>query len=238
MRPPPGQRQASLTREQIALAATKLVEEEGVRALSMRRIAQALGVGTMTLYHYVSTKDELLQLIDDSLMAELVIPDAELPADDWRAAMTMIAMRTRAVLRRHPWGVSAAGGLASPGPPGPNAVRHFEQSLAAATATGLEPEERFEVVTLIDDYVFGYSLRARAHDAGAEPPESDMIAFVQRTLANADFPQLASLFPPGASVVDAWRRFEAIEQDESRFTRGLERLLDGIALDLERRNLT
>jgi AcrR family transcriptional regulator len=231
-RPQPGERRASLTRDQIARAAIDLIDVEGAAALSMRRIAQSLGVGTMTLYHYVRTKDELLQLIDDTVMGELVIPEAELPAEDWRQALTMIATRSREIFRRHPWTLSALGGLGNG--PGPNAMRHFEQSLAAAAGTGLEPEACLEIVLLVDDYVFGHSLRA-TQEEHSEDEAADALAFVRELVAGGDFPHLASLFPPGDSIADTAKRFEAIEQDDTRFGRGLDRLLDGIALDLERR---
>jgi len=69
----------------------------------MRRIATELDAGTMTLYHYVRTKDELLSLVLDSVMGELVIPDEEGLPSDWRDALTKIAERTRTALERHPW---------------------------------------------------------------------------------------------------------------------------------------
>jgi AcrR family transcriptional regulator len=230
-RPQPGERRASLTRDQIARAATDLIDAEGTAALSMRRIAQSLGVGTMTLYHYVRTKDELLQLIDDTVMGELLIADGDLPADDWRRALTMIATRSRETFRRHPWTLSALGGVGNG--PGPNAMRHFEQSLAAAASTGLEPEACLEIVLFVDDYVFGHSLRDSQEDHSGDDA-ADALALLQELVAGGDFPHLASLFPPGGSAADVAKRFEAIEQDDARFERGLVRLLDGIALDLER----
>jgi AcrR family transcriptional regulator len=233
-RPAPGERRASLTREQIAATAMALVDEEGVAALSMRRIAQALGVGTMTLYHYVRTKDELLELIDDAMMGELLVDDDELPADDWRAALTAIALRSREVHRRHPW----VGGLGNR--IGPNGLRHFEQSLAAVAGTGLGPEERLDVVSLIDEYVFGFGVRAAVGpgDPGSEDSVfREMRSYVEEQLKSGEFPHIEALFPPGVDRAEVWQRFQVLERDEHRFRRGLDRLLDGIALDLERRGL-
>jgi AcrR family transcriptional regulator len=65
----------------------------------MRRVAAELGAGTMTLYHYVRTKDDLRALMDDAIMGELLIPTDELPAG-WRAALTEIARRSHATFRR------------------------------------------------------------------------------------------------------------------------------------------
>ena len=81
----------------------RIADREGFAAVSMRRIATELDAGTMTLYHYVRTKDELLTLVVDAVMAEVVIPATEPIPTDWRAALTMVAERTRAALERHPW---------------------------------------------------------------------------------------------------------------------------------------
>jgi AcrR family transcriptional regulator len=201
----------------------------------MRRIAQALGVGTMTLYHYVRTKDELLALIDDTIMGELLVDASELPADDWRKGLTAIALKTRELHRRHPWLISALGGLGNR--IGPNGMRHFEQSLAAVAGTGLAPEDRLELVALVDEYVFGHALRAATDEHIADDFRAEMRSFLEGQLATGDFPHIAALIPEGADLDEAWRRFEGVDQDEQRFVRGVELLLDGIALDLERRGL-
>src|SRR5690606_32931566 len=113
-----------------------------------------LRAGTMTLYHYVSTKQELLMLMSDALMADVLVPPDELP-DDWRAAITVIARRSRDVILAHPWAMEALRSVAG----GPNSLRHFEQSLAAVAPVGLTDAERLELVFTIDDYVFGYVVR-------------------------------------------------------------------------------
>src|SRR5262249_21982259 len=85
-RPEPGSRRPRFTREQIAAAALAIADAEGMEAVSMRRVAADLGAGTMTLYHYVRTKDELIALMDDAIVGEVLLPDDELPRG-WRAAM-------------------------------------------------------------------------------------------------------------------------------------------------------
>jgi AcrR family transcriptional regulator len=234
-RPAPGERRPSLTREKIVASAMALVDQEGIAALSMRRIAQDLGVGTMTLYHYVRTKDELLDLIDDAMMGELLLSDDELPPDDWRKGLTAIAMRSREVHRRHPWIIRTLDGLGNR--IGPNGLRHFEQSLAAVAGTGLGPEDRLDIISLVDEYAFGFGLRA-ASDTGHEETGAfaEIAAYVESQLDTGDFPHIEALFPPGVDRAEVWQRFEEIERDETRFRRGLDRLLDGIALDIDRRS--
>src|SRR5215467_13563766 len=88
--PEPGARRAGHTRDEIARVAIVIADEEGFEAVSMRSVARALGSGTMTLYHYVRDKDDLVALMDDALMAEVLVPDDEFP-EDWRDALTAIA---------------------------------------------------------------------------------------------------------------------------------------------------
>jgi AcrR family transcriptional regulator len=123
----------------------------------MRRIAQEMGVGTMSLYYYVKTKADLIAVMDDALMAEVLAPS--LPPN-WREALTVIAARTRDVFLRHPWALSSM--LSAP--PGVNAMRHMEQCLQALTGTGMTIREKLALLAIIDDFVFGYALREAASD--------------------------------------------------------------------------
>src|SRR5262245_12639315 len=78
-RPEPRARRPAHTRDGIASAAIRIADAEGFEAVSMRRVAAELRAGTMTLYHYVRTKDELLALVDNAVMGELLVPPGELP---------------------------------------------------------------------------------------------------------------------------------------------------------------
>jgi AcrR family transcriptional regulator len=96
----PGSRKPRLSREQIAKAALFLADSEGIEALSMRRVAEELGAGTMTLYYYIRTKDDLLALVEDALMGETVEACEPMPKG-WRAALTRLATAMRATYVRH-----------------------------------------------------------------------------------------------------------------------------------------
>lgn len=233
-RPEPGARKPRLTREQIAAAALGIADADGLEAVSMRRVASELGVGTMTLYYYVETKDELLALMGDSMMAELIVPAAEMPSD-WRAALGLIATRSREALRRHPWAVEGM-----PGALGPNAMRHIEQSFAAVEDLAVDLATKFEIISMVDAYAFGYTLselqeaaERRRHGGRTQWVEA-MAAYIDAQLATGEFPHMSRAVGGGGAraVIE---RLSALEDDEQRFQRGLDRLLDGIALDLERR---
>jgi AcrR family transcriptional regulator len=232
-RPEPGARRARFTREQIAEAALKIADTEGFEAVSMRRVAAELGAGTMTLYHYVRTKDELVALMDNAIMGELLIPDGELPSD-WREALTLIARRTRDAFARHPWTLEMSdAGLA------PNGLRHMEQSVAAVAGLGLDFVESFEIISLVDELVFGHAVRGRGpgpDDPVAREEWLDQAAvYIEEQVATGEYPHLEAMLPDGG-VSAVWERLEEADADDSRFERGLKRLLDGIELDLKRRD--
>jgi AcrR family transcriptional regulator len=228
-RPEPTARRPRFSREQIASTALAIADAEGFAAVSMRRVAAELGSGTMSLYRYISTKSELAALIDDALMAEAVVPDEELPGD-WRSALTMVAYRTRDVYLRHPWAIKALqgeGGANRGAPMGPNGLRHFEQSMAALAAAPFDTRGKLDLLTIVDDYVFGHVLRAAELNArtSAEPSPAEIAAimnFVEDQLRSGRFPQLAALAddPAGRSVADP-------ERLEQRFELGLQALIDG-----------
>ncbi len=222
LRPEPSSRKPSHTRAEIAAAALQIADAEGFDAVSMRRVAQQLGAGTMTLYHYVRNKDELVTLMFDAVMAEVLIPEEELTGG-WRRAIERIAVRSREAFGRHGWSLERLGD----GRPGPNGMRHFEQSLAAIADLDLPPYEKFELIGLIDDYVFGYSLREAEelveHERGWAPETLD---FFQRQLDSGDFPLIRDFL--GADVDAGIKRVVEYVGRPGRFERGLERLLDGI----------
>ena len=232
-RPEPGSRRPRFSRDQIARLALEIADAEGFDAVSMRRLAAELGAGTMSLYHYVATKDDLVALMDDALMAEALIPEGEMPPG-WREALSEVARRTRAALVRHPWALVALQESQF----GPNAMRHFEQSLAAVAGTGLEPSAKFELLALVDDYVFGNVLhtaeaKKRAAIAKANPEMvKALIELGTAQVQSGAFPHIAALFA-GAVTGDGAEVSPGPALDESTLTRqfesGLQAVLDGAA---------
>ena len=221
----PGSRRPSVTREQIADQALALADADGLDAVSMRRVAAELGVGTMTLYHYVRTKDDLWALMGDRIMGELLVPAGELPLDDWRAAISAIARSSRQVFDRHRWVFSALEG----GQLGPNGLRHFEQSLAAVASTGADAAGRLEIIALVDDFVFGYALR-RAQDQQEQLDEvwlQAAEAYVTEQLETGEYPYIEALLGDGDRRA-TWDRLAELAHGSDRFEHGLEAMLDGI----------
>ncbi|HKZ15659.1 MAG TPA: TetR/AcrR family transcriptional regulator [Solirubrobacterales bacterium] len=223
----PASRRPAHTRADIARAALEIADSEGFEAVSMRRVAQRLGAGTMTLYHYVRNKEELVALMSDAVMAEVVVPEGEL-SDEWRTALTEIANRSHDAFKAHHWVFQK---INDDGVPGPNGMRHFEQSLQAVAGLDLDREQTFEVIGQVDDYVFGYSLRevqeAKEQEHGWSPA---VIDFFKRELATGDYPLIAEFFGDEDFETTFNEAMELLA-GASRFNRGLKRLLDGIEAD-------
>jgi AcrR family transcriptional regulator len=232
LRPEPGGRRPSLTRDRIAAVAIEIADNEGFDAVSMRNVARALGVGTMSLYHYIRTKDDLLALMDDRLLAEVVVPDDELPGH-WRDALATIARRSRAAWGERPWTLYAMQGARI----GPNGMKHVEQSLRAVSGLGLSRAEQLDLISLVDDYVIGFSMRQQELPLmqADEWAELDaMTEYMATWIDSGAYPSLKE-FVGDADPATAWREVAAETFDDDRFERGLQTLLDGIELRLRRR---
>src|SRR5580698_990160 len=186
-----------LTREKIAAAALSIADKDGFEAVSMRRVARELKAGTMSLYYYVKSKDDLTAVMDDALMGEALLPS--LPRG-WRRAITEIARHTHAIFTRHPWALVAM--LSAP--PGINAMRHMEQCLEALAETRMTAKQKITLLATVDDFVFGHALREAATDATID------MGFATSQLATGAFPRLVEVFSNGR-----------IEPHKGRFDQGL-----------------
>jgi AcrR family transcriptional regulator len=194
-------RKSHLTRENIAAVAVTIADKDGFEAVSMRRVAQELNVGTMSLYYYIKTKDDLIAVMDDALMAEALLPS--LPKG-WKLGIVEIARRTHALFIRHPWALRSM--LSAP--PGLNAMRHMEQCLEALAETSMTGGEKLTLLAMVDDFVFGHALREAADHSTVDAE------FATSQLRSGAFPRLVEVFGDGR-----------IYAQGDRFEQGLRKLL-------------
>jgi AcrR family transcriptional regulator len=216
----PAQRRPGLTQEAIVAAAIAIADAEGLAAVSIRRVAAGLGARAMSLYTYIERKEDLLYLMADRVAGEVLIPPGELPAD-WRAAITMVVRRERAVASRHPWMIELVGRQVRFGP---NGLRHAEQTLAALAGLGLGPQATVRVAAAIDTYSLGQVVRQEGERGGSRRDgltdaerETLMQPYFQRLLASGEFPRLAPVLAGGG-----------LRDGGDTFEQGLSWLLDGI----------
>jgi AcrR family transcriptional regulator len=221
--------QPALSRQQIVGAAITIADAEGFEAVTMRRIASELGVGTMSLYWHVPNKDNLLELMRDELMGEVEMPDP--PSGDWRADLRQIASQTRTTMKKHPWMLAIFASIPSIGP---NMLRHADLSLAAVDGLGLDLHTMFSLISVVDDYTLGFTLgevnqEVARSQIGLTPEElrqrwvDSVIPFTREALATGKYPRLARLQDDSFDFLDSDRHFSY----------GLECVLDGIAARIE-----
>ena len=145
--------EVSLSKQRVVTEAIRLADNEDVDKLSMRRLANELGAGVMSLYYYVANKDELLDA-----MIDVVFDEIELPTDtaDWKAAMRQRAVSARQVLARHPWAITLMESRTAPGPAN---LRHREAVFACLRKAGFSVEMATHANWLLDSYVYGFALQ-------------------------------------------------------------------------------
>ncbi|MFZ5438986.1 MAG: TetR/AcrR family transcriptional regulator [Myxococcota bacterium] len=139
-----------VTRELALAKAMTLADEEGLEALSMRRLAQALGVEAMSLYHHVQNKDEILDGMVDLVFAEMELPR---PDDDWKQGVRRRCHSARAVLKRHRW---ALGVMESRTTPGPHNLTHHDAMLGCFLRAGFSLPLTGHAYAAIDAFVYGF----------------------------------------------------------------------------------
>ena len=147
-------RRSPLTRDQVVVAAVSLADEDGISAVSMRKVAARLGVEAMSLYHHVANKDDLLDGMVDAVTAEFTVPTDP----DWRAVVRGRCHAARAALRRHPW---AVGLMDSRSSPGLATLRHHEAVLASLRSAGFSVAGAAHAFALIDSFLYGFALQER-----------------------------------------------------------------------------
>jgi AcrR family transcriptional regulator len=224
----PGGRTRGLSRADIVDVAVAVADAEGTGAVSMRRIAKDLQVGVMSLYWHIESKEDLHQLMLETVQAEIKAAD---PSGDWRADLAVYARNTRAAMHRHPWAIDYIGA----GPPsGPNNARNADLLIAALDGVGLDVMTTIWTLMTVSTYVMGAALREiqemrweRAAEETMSGMADDEIAeafaeFDRRVRASGRYPHLAKVFDAGIDP-------DAPETRDDRFEFGLSCVLDGIA---------
>jgi AcrR family transcriptional regulator len=145
-----------LSRERVLRGAIAVADAGGIGALTIRSLAQELGVKPMSVYHYVANKDEILDGIVDFVFSEI-----ELPVDggDWRTEMRRRADSARRVLSRHPWVTPLLQSRISAGPA---TLRHHNAIIGTLRGAGFSVEQTAHAFALIDSYVYGFALSEAA----------------------------------------------------------------------------
>jgi len=228
--PQPARRSRGLSRERIVAAAIELVEAEGLSALSMARLAERLGCGTMSLYRHVGGKDDLLIQMMDTVLGEEPLPAS--PPEGWRARLEFSSRLQWKGFRRHPW-LAPALSLTRPQLV-PNGMRHTEWTLRALEGLGLTQQQKIHIHIALFSHLRGLALslepEAQAEqdsgmtsDEWMETRQEEFFAVMR----GGDFPMMLEMFNDDLEMdLDALFEFGL-----GRFLDGLERYLSAAASD-------
>ena len=233
-RPPEraGQPRGKTSLDEVIEAALRIVDAEGLEALTLRRLAAELGVGAMTVYSYVRDKDELLDLVVDRAVAEVALPP---PDGDWRDRARALARNLRTTLLAHPSGMR----LISERPMrGPNSFRLLDAGLGIFRNAGFSDEQAADAYPALGNYVLGHVLaettalspHLQSDEASGQP--ATLLASVVQRLPPEHFPNVTALAPylyDEASASSATDRSSESARSRRRFEFGLESLILGLA---------
>ena len=217
--------------EVIVEAAVRLADAEGLEAVSMARVAKELGFTTMSLYRYVESKEELLQLMWNA--SAQGVNGLVLEGTDWREKLKMWATVQRQVLDLHPWLTQMP--MAAP-PLAPNSLAFVERGLETLDGTGLSEADKLRVIGLLSSYTLNEA--RMAHDAaraavqaqagsGTEAPAAwTFDALLRELLDERTYPRLYHI---------AWAEpDEDVLTEKQEFLFGVDRVLDGVQVLIDR----
>jgi AcrR family transcriptional regulator len=205
-----------LTRQRIIDAAIVLADEIGIHPLTIRRLATALGVKPMALYHHVSSKDDILDGMIDAVFAEIELPVGE---PDWRAGMRARCRSARVVLARHPWAAAMMDGRVNPGP----ATLTHHNAVLGCLRSSLSLPMTAHAYAMIDAYVYGFALQEAALPFNTDDEAAELAETMLAGVPEDAYPHLAELtlhhvLQPGYSFA-------------AEFEFGLELILDALELE-------
>lgn len=207
-------KRSKLTREKVLTAAIELADEIGIESLTIRKLADKLGVGAMTIYHHLPSKE---QIIDG--MVEMVFSAMERPpADaDWRSAMLRRCISARTVLNHHPWAVPLMESRVSPGP---ESLSHHDAVIGCLRNGGLSIQMTAHAYAILDSFVYGFAFEEAALPSGGGQGFAEIAGQIATQFPADEYPHLAELtfehiLEPGYDFGDS-------------FEFGLDLILDGL----------
>ncbi|MEY9856040.1 AcrR family transcriptional regulator [Catenulispora sp. GAS73] len=217
------ERRTPLTRDRVVAAGIGLADRDGIESISMRRVAQELGVEAMSLYTHVRTKDDLLDGMVDAVIGEIPTTAAD-SADsaDWKSSLRQMSLAARAVVLAHPW---APQPIETRTAPGPAALRYINAVLGVLREGGFTVAQAHHALHILGSRLLGFT-QMLFDDSGDGDPEA--------AAAIAD--QLAPTFPHVAEMALAVAHTGVLGpcDDDAEFAFALDFLLDGLERLLQR----
>jgi AcrR family transcriptional regulator len=173
-----------LSRERVLDGALAVADAGGITALTIRSLAEKLGVKPMSVYHHVAGKEEILDALVDAVFAEIELPA---PGGDWRTEMHRRAVSERQALRRHPWAIQL---LQSRTSPGQATLRHHDAVIGCLRGAGFSVEMTAHAFALIDSYVLGFALSEAALPINGPETVTEVAESMMQQYAAEAYPNL------------------------------------------------
>lgn len=207
----------AFSRADIAAAAVRIADAEGLDAVSMRKVAAELGCGTMSLYNYVPRKEDLYELMLDAVSAGYDLPD---PSGDWRTDLLALAHQARGMMHRHTWVprlMSPVYGFS------PNALRYLEYALSCLDGVEARFGEKMELIAMLNGVVTTYTAneiataeRSRSLPWSEEQEQAARTGYLISQIMTGKYPRMAAGFAEDPGPIDL----------DAVFDRALARVLD------------
>jgi AcrR family transcriptional regulator len=209
------ERRAQLTREQVVAAAIELADRDGIESISMRRLAQELGVEAMSLYTHVRNKEDLLDGMVDAVIGMIPV-DADADAADWRTSLRRMALSARGVMLRHPWAPRTVETRAAPGLAG---LAYANAVLGILREGGFSIAQAHHALHILGSRVLGFTQGVFDDSPGPDP---------EAAVSLPD--ELAAAFPYAAEMALAVTHGGALGpcDDDGEFEFSLDFILDGL----------
>ena len=208
------ERRTPLSRERVLRAAFDRTDADGIESLSMRKLAQELGVEAMSLYRHVRNKGEIIDGMVDLVFGEIGLPPQGV---DWATAMRRRAISAREVLARHPWAIGLMEGRSTPGPA---TLQHHDAVIGCLREAGFSIAMAAHAYSLLDSYIYGFALQQASLPFKTSDEALGVADSIRRQFPADAYPHLVELtvehvLQPGYDYAD-------------EFEFGLDLILDGL----------
>ncbi len=182
-----GEKRPVLSRQRVLKGAVALADEIGIEALTIRRLAEALGTKPMTIYHHVPSKDEIVNGMVEMVFAEIERPPEDL---DWKAAVRRRCISAHEVLLRHPW---AAPLMESRTSPGPENLGHHDAVIACLRRGGLSWQMTAHAYAVLDAFIYGFAFQEATLPQQSEGGFQEVAEEIAAAFDPDAFPNLVGL---------------------------------------------
>jgi AcrR family transcriptional regulator len=176
-----------LNRERVLRGAVSVADGGGIGSLTIRSLAQELGVKPMSVYHHVANKDEILDGIVDIVFSEIEMPTV---GGEWRSEISRRAHSARRVLRLHPWAIPL---LESRTSPGPATLAHHDAMLGTLRAGGFSVESTAHAYALLDAFVYGFAIQEASLPFEGPDGVAEVAGPIMELMSSGAYPHLVDM---------------------------------------------